>query len=185
MNYVIPFFKVFGIGLLLTVSAIGCSGFPTWQTNKQGIPAPNLYPPGSIPDPGAPTGIQQAGFYETLAKMREQVKDAEDAQDVLKARSDMLNDQLRDKEVLLRQAYQEISKAQEALKKSDADVKRWKNELLLLRSQLESAETENVQNLKLIIRTLEQLLSQGAPSPSLPPGGSEPQNLRNYRPPYR
>lgn len=119
------------------------AGGPGWQA-----PAPTP----AAPPPGV--------FNEQISLMSQQLRDTEDNKRVLAVRVRQLENQLRDKDLALKQANAEIQEAVEQVASTRKELQRWKQEMENLRGKLRNVERDNKSTLEAIIHTVEQFLDR-------------------------
>ncbi len=101
---------------------------------------------------------------EFVARLHEQLAELKDDRKVLLARIQMLEEQMFAKDRLLEQAGQEVRAAREEMQLNQSELKRWRHEIQVLRTHLESQEKEDLQTMRSIIHTFESLLERKTPA---------------------
>lgn len=119
-----------------------------------------------------PAGHQVREMPEHIVRLFERLHSVEDDRKAMRARMELIEGQLENKEENLSQAVKDIQSATEEINQTRLEVQRSKAEVLVLRKRITTLEKENKESLESIIRILEQMLDREKPSrqPKSPEG---------------
>ncbi len=159
-----------GVSAVLLLSTCGCVGHmfggagggvdngfaDQWQTGAR--PGGKLL--GQTPPAGAQPPTPASPSNDQLSLMSYKLQATEDDRKVLAARLQQLEVRLQEKEKVIVLSNYEVQEAARQVNQTREELKRWKQEMETLRSQLRSTEKENKGTLEAIIRTLEQFMER-------------------------
>jgi chromosome segregation ATPase len=97
---------------------------------------------------------------EQISLMSNRLQATEDDRRVLAARLQQLESRLQEKEKVIVLSNYEVQEAARQVSQTRDELKRWKQEMETLRTQLRSSEKENKGTLETMIRTLEQFMER-------------------------